>query len=123
MGDRQNGRAPRFPSSNQDIWAFFWDAIKEPSVCSFEAVWTKAHRNLDGLEGYELLLAKGNAAADAAAKAAAKNVRLSCTCYQALLRQVLERVKLRSRVDAFHLSLAFLTAGQKDLVFEAPAEC
>ena len=50
-------------------------------------------------------------------------MRLSCKCYQSLLRQVLNRVKLRSRVDAFHLSLAFLTAGHKELVLEPPAEC
>ncbi len=61
--ERQNGLEPCFPSSNQDVWAYFWDAINGPAVCSFEAVWTKAHRDLSGLEGYELLLAKGNAAA------------------------------------------------------------
>ena len=60
---------------------------------------------------------------DKAAKAAARLVQSSCKVYISLLQQVLDRVRLRSKVDAFHLSMAFLTAGKQELDLTPPVDC
>ena len=101
------------PSDNADVWEFFLTCLKGCQTAEY--VWVKAHR-VSGLEGFEQVMASGNAFADQVAKMAVHRYKASSALYQKVVMSKLCAVKIRNQVDAFHLHLAFAAIGlQQDL--------
>ena len=99
------GLIVELPRSHRDLWEFFWHNATENNV-EIVVHWTPAHRSLEGLNGHELWAARGNAAADAAAKALLHNFVDTSGDYRALVDRFFLREACARRVLRFHHEVA-----------------
>ena len=116
-----SGCEPEVPLENADVWEFFLTCLQ--GCQSAEFVWVKAHRDCSGLEGFEQVMACGNAFADQTPKQAVHRYKAASGLYQRVVRSKLGAVKIRNQVDAFHLHLAYAAIGLQQEVpvcFVAP---
>ena len=92
------------------MWEFFLNCLE--GCLSAEFVWVKAYRDWAGLEGFDQVMARGNAFADQiAAKQIVYHYKAASALYQQVVRSKLHFVKIRNQTDVFHLHLAYAAIG------------
>ena len=99
------GLPVELPRSHRDLWEFFWERATSNQV-EVQIHWIPSHRNLARLDGDELWKARGNAAADDAAKDTVNRFRGVSADYRSLVEAFFRREEAAARIVRFHHEVA-----------------